>query len=96
MSSEIPNALYPVVVVQDRYQGVYSGGQWFAIAVADTAECGMSRISWALAFGPSAGDVDAAMFWMGAPDWIAAAATPNAALDALLSRSNPDIPVRPE
>ena len=66
------------------------------IAVADTVEFGLPRASWALEFGPNAGDVDAAMFWMGAPDWIAAAATPNAALDALLSRSNPDIPVRPE
>ncbi|WP_156359352.1 hypothetical protein [Sphingomonas sp. Leaf242] len=62
MSSEIPNALYPVIVVQDRYQGVYSGGKWLAIAVADTVEFGLPRASWALEFGPNAGDVDAAMF----------------------------------
>jgi hypothetical protein len=87
MSSEIPNALYPVVVVQDRYQGVYSGGQWLAIAVADTPECGMPRTSWALEFGPSAGDVEAAMFWVGAPDWIAPGRTPDSAIESLIAKS---------
>ncbi len=95
MSSEIPNALYPVIVVQDRYQGVYSGGKWLAIAVADTVECGLPRASWVLKFGPGAGDVEAAMFWVSAPDWIAAGTTPDAALNALRTMRL-QYPVRPE
>jgi hypothetical protein len=30
--------LWPVAILQDRYNGVYSGGRWVAIPVADMAE----------------------------------------------------------
>ncbi|WP_176484756.1 hypothetical protein [Sphingomonas ginsenosidimutans] len=34
MSSRASTELYPIMVVEDRYQGVYSGGRWWAVARA--------------------------------------------------------------
>lgn len=33
---EIDVALWPIVIVQDRYRGTYTGAQWIAIPQADT------------------------------------------------------------
>lgn len=32
---DIMQALWPIAIVQDRYMGTYTGGQWIAIARAD-------------------------------------------------------------
>ena len=32
---KVPNEVYPVVIHQSRYGGVYEGGAWFAIANCD-------------------------------------------------------------
>lgn len=34
----IMQALWPIAIVQDRYMGTYTGGQWVAIPQADRAE----------------------------------------------------------
>lgn len=86
MSSKIPDTLYPVVVVQDRYQGVYSGGAWLCVAAADTMEGQLHRASWVLTFGPGSDDLIAAMFWATAPSWIASGRTPELAIDSLLAK----------
>lgn len=72
--------LYPIVVVEDRYGGVYAGGAWWAVAAADTPLDGQLRVTWLMNNGPNSDDVCAATFWGQAPSWIASGATPDAAV----------------
>ena len=88
--------LHPIVVIQDRYGGVYSGGNWVAVANADLPLVDMdafdpglkyrkrTRSEFALMDGPSSGDPGALKFWSMAPDWIAVGNTPNDAVRNLL------------
>ena len=76
-------SLYPVMVVQDRYQGVYSGGRWLAVANADERQGLLSRGGWILENGPSGNDMDAAGFWSDAYRWIASGETPDEAIGKL-------------
>lgn len=87
MSSNIFSGLYPVAVVQDRYQGTYSNGEWLAICRAGRNEDGMSRISWLLEFGPSGDDIEAADFWASPPPWIAVGPTPDQAVANLIAKT---------
>jgi len=77
MSREIPLSLYPVSIVQDRYQGCYSRGDWLAVANADERPIFDS--------GPYGDDVEAAAFWSNPPDWIRAGASPDEAVANLLA-----------
>lgn len=87
--------LYPVVIVEDRYGGAYSGGRWLAVASADTvcaeADTLIDRAAFVLDEGPSGADGDAMMFWADPPAWIAVGATPDEALNAL-HKANPTTP----
>lgn len=77
---------YPIIVMQDRYSGVYSGGRWLAIACATAAvDDGGTRVEFCLNApdGPSGSDVEAAGFWVNAPEWIAVGGTPDEALEKL-------------
>ena len=87
MSSNIFSDLYPVAVIQDRYQGTYSNGEWLAICHAGGNEDGVSRISWLLEFGPGAGDIEAADFWPSPPSWIAVGPTPDQAVANLIAKT---------
>ena len=84
-------ALYPVAIIQDRYNGAYSHGNWLAIANAreaydDTA----TRASWCLRNGPHGGDTEAIVFWASPPDWIAAGTTPEDAIAKLTEKACAD------
>lgn len=83
---ELPLALYPIAVVQDRYSGVYSGGPWLAVSRANVTHEGQSRVDFMLSDGPHGDDCTAAEFWADAPDWIAVGNSPNEALVRLLER----------
>lgn len=78
-------ALYPIAVVQDRYNGAYSRGLWIAVADADRLENGATRIYHILEDGPHGGDTDAMFFWGSPPPWVAVGNTPDEAVSALLS-----------
>lgn len=80
MSSDPPIALHPIMIVEDRYQGVYSGGKWWAVAQGDEKFEGCSRIEWLMENGPGADDVTCAVFWGMKPPWIASGPTAEAAL----------------
>ena len=71
---------YPVVIVQDRYNGVYSGGKWIAIAQGDSPE--RLDLIW---LGAHAEDLAAVAFWAKYRDkeWLAVGDTPDEALAAL-------------
>ncbi len=86
MSSNPPARLHPVLVAEDRYQGVYSRGRWWAVAQADEPFEGMTRIAWLMDTGPSGDDVTAAVFWQHAPPWIASGASPDAAVASLIAQ----------
>ncbi|GGB22560.1 hypothetical protein GCM10011380_10200 [Sphingomonas metalli] len=90
MSSEVAPDLYPIAVIEDRYQGVYSNGRWWAVAQSDCMLEGMTRIAWLLEYGPSSDDVTASVFWRDAPPWIAAANTPDAAVGKLEAQIGAD------
>lgn len=80
---------WPIVILQDRYGGTYSGGAWLAIAKADEAEpnaMGASRVVCCLMAGPHGSDTDAMAFWLFPPPWIAAGSSPNEAAIALLEK----------
>jgi hypothetical protein len=80
--------LTPIAVVQDRYQGVYAGGAWLAIANATMMVGNQRRIDHVLdedtELGPWGSDVAAIKFWTDPPDWISVGATPDEALKILL------------
>jgi hypothetical protein len=87
MTIEIPNELYPVVVIQDRYGGVYSKGEWLAISEADRRDDQRyARAMEMLEGGPSGSDTDAMAFWMSPPDWIAVGPTPDEAVRKLVEK----------
>jgi hypothetical protein len=73
---------YPIAIIQDRYAGVYSSGQWLAIACATDTFNDRSRVDVCLESdeGPSGSDVEAGIFWLDPPSWIAVGNTPEQAL----------------
>ena len=85
---------WPVVILQDRYGGVYSGraglpkrGNWLALHSGEDAAPetgGIGRVEWILSCsGPFGDDTEAMLFWETAPDWIAVGETPAEALGNL-------------
>ena len=80
--------LHPIMVLQDRYGGCYSGGRWLAIREADRLENGAYRVVRCLEGGPSDEDIEAREFWTNPPSWIAAGQTPDEAVAALIARSS--------
>lgn len=94
----IPPGLHPIVVIEDRYTGVYSEGAWIAVANAlrpasdvDTFDPGVNyrnptRADFVLNDGPSLEDPQAMKFWSMAPDWIAVGDSPDAAVRNLLEK----------
>lgn len=79
-----------MALVQDRYRGIYSGGEWLAIAEADASLEEGSRVDWVLKCGPNGDDVEARKFWAASPHWIASAQIPDAALVALFAKNGYD------
>lgn len=75
----IPMTHYPAVVVQDRYGGTYTGGEWLACHLADLD----TMLSWA-----HAGDGDAARFSSECP-WAGVGTTPGGALERWLGLKDP-------
>jgi hypothetical protein len=83
---------YPLVLVEDRYAGTYSGGLWLAVARAsELVENTNTRAQFCLTGddGPSGGDIEAASFWRDPPHWISTGATPDEALKTLSDRLQP-------
>jgi hypothetical protein len=75
---------YPVAIVQDRYSGIYSGGDWLAISRAKETFGDVSRVAYLVRGGPHGSDLEAAEFWSDPPDWIAVGNSPQEALANLL------------
>lgn len=90
MSSAVSPDLYPIAVIEDRYQGIYSKGRWWAVAQCDCLLAGMSRLAWLQDYGPGSDDVTASVFWRLAPPWIAAGNTPDAAVANLKGQEGAD------
>ncbi|MBN9071347.1 MAG: hypothetical protein J0H34_07010 [Rhizobiales bacterium] len=77
---------YRVVIIQDRYSGIYSGGDWLAVACAtDEFDATQTRLDFILSAGagPSGSDTDAGRFWLDPPPWISFGNTPDEALSKL-------------
>jgi len=86
--------VYPVVIVEDRYAGVYSGGRWLAVANADKPAGGMSRIAFVMSHdgdAPGSDDGGAMAYWGEPDEWIATGADPNEALQNLLNGVRPSL-----
>lgn len=84
-----PVSLYPIVVIEDRYGGCYSDGQWLAIAEGDKRMPefgGISRTYYCLDDGPNGSDTDAMEFWANPPSWVAIGISPDLAVKALLEK----------
>lgn len=87
-------ALYPIAIIEDRYDGSYSGGSWLAIANSDMDETFVyegnfvmtTRVLLMLQDGPHGDDPTVRAFWDSPPRWIAAGKTPDAALRNLLQK----------
>jgi hypothetical protein len=79
-------ALYPIALVQDRYSGCYSGGDWLAVANANHEFRGTSRAHWLMGDdGPHGGDLVAGVFWRDRPPWVVVGDTPDRALANLIA-----------
>jgi hypothetical protein len=86
------HSLFPIAIVEDRYMGTYSKGQWLAIANADTLDADrlgqFSRVQFCLnGEGPNGDDIDAMIFWESPPEWIAAGSTPDEAVANLKAKA---------
>lgn len=86
MNTKTLDSIYPIVIMEDRYTGAYSGGRWIAIAKADELTGKVTRLALCFKDGPSGGDPIALRFWDDAPGWLAVGNTPNEARDALLHK----------
>ncbi|MCA7953857.1 hypothetical protein LGM43_26670 [Burkholderia seminalis] len=88
----IGTEMSPVALVEDRYRGSYSGGNWIAIAVHfEKYLPGFDRLHFVLHHddGPFSDDPDARNFWGNiAPglNWIAVGASPDQAIANLRLR----------
>ncbi len=67
--------MYPIVVLEDRYSGAYSGGLWIAVAEGDKRRR-MDEV-WAGAHGD---DITAAEWAQNMPEWVAVGGSPNDAV----------------
>ncbi len=76
--------LFPIVVIEDRYNGTYSRGRWIAIACADKLENGAYRVVRVMEGGPHGSDPEAREFWDDPPEWVAVGNTPDEAVANLL------------
>ncbi|MDN7494836.1 hypothetical protein QZM89_06540 [Burkholderia gladioli] len=82
----------PIALVEDRYSGSYSGGNWIAIAVHfEEYLPGFDRLQFVLHHddGPFSDDPDAREFWgdtAPALNWIAVGASPGEAIANLRAR----------
>jgi hypothetical protein len=84
---------YPVAIIADRYGGIYSGGEWLAIAgfgVAGKGESAARLVETHMTDevpNPWGDDIMAMDFWESPPNWIAVGNTPDEALAALKRKS---------
>jgi hypothetical protein len=86
---------YPIAIIEDRYSGVYSGGNWIAVAQAsELLGSSNSRVQFCLTSddGPYGSDSEAAEFWSDPPDWIAVGETPELAIENLRNHARPTPP----
>lgn len=86
---------YPIAIVQDRYGGAYSSGEWIAIAQVQNPETGgtvlrLLHLEPDREPSPWGGDVDALNYWGNPPKWVGVGQTPEEAL-AALKRKNADV-----
>lgn len=71
--------LYPIIVFQSRYSGLYEGGEWFAIS-------GFENLSSDLNNYFEGDDCDAVDFWRKEHNFpISVGSTPNEAVSSLLA-----------
>lgn len=73
---------YPVVIYEDRYGGVYSGGEWIAVC----SGCREGRNLLEMDGGPYDGDFEAGEWGADIPEWAAVGNTPNEALHNLYTK----------
>ena len=74
---------WPILLLEDRYMGTYSGGKWIAIANGDQD----GRFAMVLR-GAHDSDPDCVDFWADHWDlwWLAVGATPNEAMGNLIKK----------
>lgn len=82
----------PVVIVEDRYSGTYSGGQWLAVSQADrTLDVPLpplvTRLKFLLTEGPYGSPELASAFWRRHPKWVARGDSLWAAIDHVRSQN---------
>lgn len=65
-------AIYPIVVVYDRYSGAYSGAPWSAFN------------SYEIPAGPQGGDTEAHRFWLNPNMPVGKGETPDQAVERLV------------
>lgn len=75
-----------VLLLEDRYQGVYSKGTWLGIIDPDAPHGDGSRGAFVVDRGPSDGDMGAAAFWDNPPDWIVAGNSPKHVMDLISTK----------
>lgn len=80
-------ATFPVVIVEDRYGGMYCNGRFIAIAQGDLDEAGVTRVAFVMTKGPSDVPAEAMAFWDQPPRWIATGDTPDEAMTNLMVKA---------
>lgn len=88
-----PTDAYPVAIVQDRYCGTYSRGEWLAVGDFEARDVrgprGPTRLDFVM-LNAHDSDPEAMEFWCGEAaelPWLAVGDTPDQALAALYARA---------
>ena len=82
---------YPIMILEDRYNGVYSKGEWIAIARWDIpAVKTMQQTRFEKVNECANGnDIESSIFWSDPPEWVAVGDRPHHALFNLQTRNHP-------
>jgi hypothetical protein len=88
ISDDIGTTAWPIALLEDRYGGAYSDGNWIAIANADIDVPGRieNRVAWVFRSDVFGGDNDCMDFWDGPAKqipWLAAGESPELAIQNL-------------
>lgn len=67
--------MWPVIIVQDRYNGTYARGRWIAVSCADEENRLQTVMDEA-----NGGDGEAMTFWASPPTWVAVGDDPAQAI----------------
>jgi hypothetical protein len=80
-----------IALIEDRYDGQYSGGEWFGVLNPNHPHGSTSRGAFVIDSGPSGDEKHAAAFWRKPPDWVVVGKSPKHVIELIKDRPLPSV-----